>query len=312
MSSTGAIAKTVARVDQLIKENQYYEAHQAVRTVVARHVRQRKINSAVEVLQKSANLLLQANQNASAGDLVIYMIELFIRDNYEVDSTTCTSICQLLHQFDCHEPTIRTISHDIKIWLKAAQNDSKLHEPFKMEIHGALGQIFARADNIADAEQNLLLGTRDSAKLLGQMLFDYYMDEQKGSKAGLYIARGVLGYLGLANLRDSIVCLDAFLERLEVETAPSSCIQDEHSGMVIKVYSTEELLNFMQLLIISCMSGNPDLYRRLRVRYNSQLALLKGAELSLSKIASFYFGIESPRQNNMLQGLMSGLLGGGI
>lgn len=311
--SSAVISKAISRIDQLVNEGQFYEAHQAVRTVVARYVRQKKTEAAIQVLYGSAKLLLTAKQYASAGDLVIYVIELYKTDSIPLDDCICSQLCQVLHQFDCHDPTLKVISHDINGWLLSPANNNLSSQSQQVrEVHGALGQIFARAGEVSEAEHNLLLGTRQSARVLGDMLYEYYMDEADVQTAGLFAARGVLGYLCLDNIKDALACLDRFLERFEKAIKPLDVIADIPSGLTIKIFESTPLLNFVQLLVLSCLYGNGDLYKRLQVRYSPHLSHAKGFDSSLSKIASLYFGIEPVRPNNMLQGLMSGLLGGGM
>jgi hypothetical protein len=55
-----------------IAEGQYYEAHQQLRVVASRYVKQSNWNAALDILFEGASSLLKAGQGGSGGDLCLY------------------------------------------------------------------------------------------------------------------------------------------------------------------------------------------------------------------------------------------------
>lgn len=60
-----------------IAEGQYYEAHQQLRVVASRYVKQENWNAAIDILFGGAQSLLKAGQGGSGGDLCIFLMEVY-------------------------------------------------------------------------------------------------------------------------------------------------------------------------------------------------------------------------------------------
>ena len=60
-----------------IQEGNYYEAHQQLRTIAARYVKQAKYDAAVDVLFGGAQSLLRAGQGGSGGDLCLFLVDTY-------------------------------------------------------------------------------------------------------------------------------------------------------------------------------------------------------------------------------------------
>ena len=60
-----------------ISEGQFYEAHQQLRVVASRYVKQENWVAAIDILYGGALALLKAGQGGSGGDLCLYMVEVY-------------------------------------------------------------------------------------------------------------------------------------------------------------------------------------------------------------------------------------------
>ncbi|KAJ8099847.1 hypothetical protein POJ06DRAFT_118072 [Lipomyces tetrasporus] len=67
--SSSKLDKTLARVKQRIADHQFYEAHQALKTVAARYIKAQQYDQAIELLYHGAQELLTAGEGGSGGDL---------------------------------------------------------------------------------------------------------------------------------------------------------------------------------------------------------------------------------------------------
>lgn len=294
------LERTIARNDEKIAAGEFYDAHQGIRTVANRYVKQKAYNEAIEVLYKGAESLLKAKQYASASDLVLYILEVYTVAEVAVDSVSRNRLISLIQLFDVHEPTLVKISNEADTWSgqfgPVASGDAILHNLF--------GSVFAQADEGYEAEKNLLLGTKESAAVLGKLLWDW-SEESKDAPldAPLFLSRGVLGYLCTENIRDADKCSETFLGLFNSKHKPETN-SVEAVGGTITTYDSVPLFNFLQLLILACRSKNPETFKRLTARYAQQLGQLPAWGPALDKIGQVYFGIVPKRQGNMLEDLM--------
>lgn len=227
--STGAIERTLARVHKRIQACEYYEAHQAVRTVVARYVRKHEYNEAVGLLYSSCLLLARAGQYASVSDLLCYMFEVL--NEQQPQELPKGRIAQVIWMLDPLDPALKEVA------VHAPQSDP--------ELAHVLGIQFSRAGLIYEAERWLLRGNRDSARALAQL--HYTWGQQDPLHASLYFSRGVFGYLSVIN----IWCAQNYVDRM-LELVPSP----------------DKWIEFFKLLVPTCQTKDASLWRRLATHYN--------------------------------------------
>lgn len=169
-----------------------------------------------------------------------------------------------------------------------------------------------------EAEKHLILGTKESATFFAQFLFEWYLEDSDVSTAPYYIARATLGYLVVGNIRDAKRSLLYFTEKLAASprlasTAKYSTIATQQMTSTVAnftLFSSIPLLNFYELLILTCQRKNQDLFRRLRAHYKKYIEEAGGLDDALDKIGEKYFDIRVRNQSNMLQDLMGSLFSG--
>lgn len=291
-----------------IANGQYYEAHQAVRTVVTRHIRTKNYSEAIQLLCSSAELLFKAGEGGGGSDLVLYLLSVYELDSTPVDATSRARLLRLLAVIKPDEPNLKKIAKEITAWSSKYGQSTPLGDP---ELHHVLGVKFAEADEAYEAERHLLVGTKDSPAVLAQLLFDWYSDSSEPREAPLFLSRAVFGYLSLENIRDAHEVTNRYLSLLQ----SSSQFKFEPSGEAGLLISEDQpLLNFLQLLIPTCQYRSAEMYKRLQSRYAQEVNDIDAWFQPLAQLAQQYFGIAPPRSNNMLQDLMSSFMmpqGGG-
>ena len=88
-----------------IAEGQFYEAHQQLRVIAARYVKQSNWNAAIDILSQGAQALLQAGQGGSGGDLCNFLIEVYHKAETKPDAGSKARVLSLLRAFPPDEPT---------------------------------------------------------------------------------------------------------------------------------------------------------------------------------------------------------------
>jgi hypothetical protein len=247
---------------------------------------------------------LNAGQAGSASDLLLYLISTYQLAKVPVDSVSRARVVQLLRLFKPSEPTLKKIAQEITLWSSKSGN-VPYGDP---ELNHVLGTIFVKAGEGYLAERYLLLGTRESPALLADFLYEWSTElpQQSTEAAGMFMSRGVLSYLVLQNIRDARKFTSRFLEKLASNAINAKAATESDSEIL--VFDDVPLINFLQLLIITCQYKNADMYGRLKQRYRDSVIdrvdELKGP---LDIIGKVYFGIHPARQANVLQDLMGSL-----
>jgi len=281
-----------------------------VRTIVARYVRTKNYTEAIHILENSAELLLKAGQGGSGSDLFLYLLEVYDIGEIRVDAGSRARLLKLLALVRDDDPTLVKIANEITKWSSQFGDSIPLGDP---ELHHVLGSKFAAADEAYEAEKHLLVGTRESPAILAKLLFDWYAEADDFERAPQFLSRGVFGYLSIENFRDAHVVTKKFIELLKAspDCGKKYTFDAEITQDGISISSELPLLNFLQLLIVTCEYKSVDMYRRLISRYQSDIADLSAWTRPLDQIAQQYFGIAPQRSNNMFQDILGSLMGGG-
>lgn len=189
-----SVEQTVRKVQAHVAAGEYYEAHQAVRTVVNRCVRARETGAAVALLYSSALLLLRAGQSGSGGDLLLYLLKVYTDARVKVEGASKGRVCELVYYIDPRDGVLKQIAQHATAWA--------IGEP---DVAHALGAQLLRGGALAEAERYLLQGTVESAALLAQA----HAALQAQAPTVQLAWRGVLGYLAVENVRNARAYLDA-------------------------------------------------------------------------------------------------------
>ncbi|KAI6250884.1 Golgi to ER traffic protein 4 [Erysiphe necator] len=299
------ILKTVARIQDEIKEGQFYEAQQQTRLVAARYTKSKDWNSAIDILFNVAKSLLEAKKGGSGGDLCLMLIEVYIQAELSPDSDNKAKLVTLLHLFDSDEPTRKKFVGAMIGW-------SVKFGPFPAgdpELHHIVGSIYADELDVYEAERHLTLGTKDSPEILAKLEYKWYSDNESHT-AAQYAARAVFPYLLAGNIRDADRSLQVFLSNLTTtnKSVPVQSISSNNAD--VQIFPSIPLLNFLSLLILVIQKSNPNIFRQLVDRYLIQIKELRIWDDTLTRLGELYFGIERPRQGNPLMDILGGFFGG--
>ncbi|KAK9488536.1 hypothetical protein V1527DRAFT_456928 [Lipomyces starkeyi] len=306
--SSSKLEKTLARVKQRIADHQFYEAHQALKTVAARYIKAQQYDQAIELLYHGAQELLTAGEGGSGGDLSCYLIDTYKLAKIPVDSASKARVVQLFNLFKEDEPRRKEFVQDAVQW-SALYGEVGYGDP---ELFHIFGSAFASEDLPYDAEKFLLLGTKDSPVVLAELLYEWFSEDPEVITVSFYISRAVLGYLTVGNIRGAGLALDHYISKFIASGRTSQPKVLSVAGDEITEFSHFPLLNFLQLLIRTCQRKNADLFKRLRFRYKNDIKDAFDGEIdeALGKIGERFFDIQFRTQANLLQDLMGSLFSG--
>ncbi|KAG8623181.1 hypothetical protein KVT40_008157 [Elsinoe batatas] len=301
------IQKTIARQQQKVEEGQYYEAHQQLRVIASRYVKTSDWESAVDILSQGATMLLKANQGGSGGDLCMFLMDVYNKGELEADIKNKARLLYLLRAFPKNEPTKKRFVGEIVAW-------SSKNSPYPAgdpELHHVAGTMFAEEGEALDAERHLVLGTNDSPAVFASLEYEWYKSDEP-STAPLYVARAVIPYLLVGNIRAANKVWLLFTSKLA--STPGLSVQEVGSASSdLRVYPSLPLMNFLGLLLLSIQRGSADLFRQLKAQYGSHIKEVGSWDEALAQLGEMYFQIKIPSQSNPLMDMMgSFLMGGGM
>lgn len=143
------------------------------------------------------------------------------------------------------------------------------------------------------------------------MEYEWYKEDDSHT-AATYLARALLPYLLVANVRAANTSYRTFTSLLTADKGPGLAVQDVSSGSAdARVFPSLPLLNFLGLLLLAVQRGSPELFKQLQTKYGGHIAEVGAWDEALEMVAEMYFGIQRPRQSNPLLDMMGSLFGGG-
>ncbi|KUL82357.1 hypothetical protein ZTR_10523 [Talaromyces verruculosus] len=314
---TSKIDKTIARQQEKIAAGSYYEAHQQLRVIAARYLKQSNYDAAAEILTGGAKALLRAGSqqgaSASGGDLAIMLVvEVYNKAEWEISAEDAESrarkkrLIELLREFPPDEPSRKRYISEMIGW-SSKFGPLERGDP---ELHHAAGSVYAEENEPYDAERHLVLGTTDSAETLAKLEFEWYTGDEAHT-AAIYASRAVFPFLLTANLRSANKALLIFTSRLSAANPSLASQQVSSTSSDVRIYPSLPLLNFLNLLLIAVQRGSADLFRDLTRHYAPHIKEVGIWDDALASIGEMYFNIKIPRQGNPLLDMMGSMFFGG-
>ncbi|KAL3479434.1 hypothetical protein BJX99DRAFT_255437 [Aspergillus californicus] len=316
---TSRIDKTIARQREKIKSGAYYEAHQQLRVIAARYIKQANYDAAAEILTGGATALLKAGSQqgaaASGGDLAIMLVvEVYVKAGWEImggdndaeGRARKKRLIEILREFPSEEPTRKRFIQEMIGW----SGRFGIMERGDPDLHHAVGSVYAEDHEPYDAEKHLVLGTSESAETLAKLEYEWYTSDEPHT-AGIYAARAVIPFLLIGNLRSANKAFLIFTSRLS-SANPSLGVQEVSSASSdVRVFPALPLLNFLNLLLLAIQRGTSDLFKQLSAHYATQIREAGILDDALPQIGEQYFSIKIPRQGNPLMDMMGSMFFGG-
>ncbi|PVV02469.1 hypothetical protein BB560_003075 [Smittium megazygosporum] len=311
-----------------IDEGDFYEGHQALRTVqeIANYIRAYHngfsitVDDVADILHLSmssflyagAKELLKHDQVGSVIDLLHYIIKIYKEQNIPITEESRERITSIMIELPTNDKEILSVIIAATNWSKQLGNNPG-GDPI---LHHFFGTFLSAAPNYYEAEKHFLFGTLESSMALGRMLFAWSKTLPNCDK-GVFLCRGVFQYLALGNILFATNCYDAFLKaaKKDGEITVQMEAETEYGNSKME-YIESSISNGFCALVISAVKKsdrNPlspasKVFENCRKRY---LPVFGETEESFAKvldeIAELYFGIKVQKQVNLLNTLMNSL-----
>ncbi|OBA22154.1 DUF410-domain-containing protein [Metschnikowia bicuspidata var. bicuspidata NRRL YB-4993] len=308
------LQRTIARFQERIDNKDYYEAHQTLRTITNRYVKAKQFDLAIGILRQGASILASNKEYASASDLVSYLIQVYTEAGVACSASGPgheyrAALIELVSLLPDTDPSIGDLAKQALAWAQldgtSKFGDASLHHVFGTKLLAAVPEQATDADKykvFAVAELHLILGTFESLPVYVDYLFCWYLENKRTADAGEFLARAVVNYAYLKNIKFAQAATDRFLQKLIDLTQPALEKTDS-----LYVFEAHDLLNFLQLLVATLKKEHAgEKFMKLYGHYESLLAQ-NDLVAPVQYLGREYFGLSlgsAQGGNNMLANLM--------
>lgn len=317
------LKKSLARFRERINNGSYYEAQQTIRSITNRYVYSKNYEAAVSLLYQSTMILLESKQYDEAADLYLYMLEVLQDENktiQEFEAVDLGKIVNILSTFPNTDANLGNLAKETSKFV----NSKVGNEVGIPKINLLLGTKLLQsgiASQIDQSERYLFLSNDVSAlKLIVDLEYHTFKAEKKPEDFGLYLARVVLPYLSIKNVKFGELALTKMLQDFQEDIPPEKC--QSVNGMLIfeadgdtDMDNCYKLVNFLQLLLALTKRGSKEdsnIFSLILKRYQHVLKRYEGLFERINEIAVTYYNISFiKKQSNLLQDMMGSFLGGG-
>ncbi|BBM98369.1 golgi to ER traffic protein 4 [Marchantia polymorpha subsp. ruderalis] len=305
--SSANSGKTLQRLEKSVEAGNYYEAQQTYKTVYARYMAGRKYDEAMELLQAGASVQLKHGQVTCGAELAVLLIETFGKASVPYTSTALDRIIAIYNEFPKVDVgQIKAVSEDGSIseetveartrvegcssFLKAAIKwsiESGGQSKGAPELHKMLAEYIwtqSPVPELGKASIHFLRGNCPEA--FASAVVDCMSKCYQG-EADLVVARAILQYCSLGNLRDANILWS------KVKEACSDKLPDT------------PLLHFIKFLLQTLERDALPLFRMLRQNYKLSIERDPTFDEYLDDIAERFFNV---RRKTGIQGMLGDIM----
>ncbi|KAI3520218.1 hypothetical protein L1887_09497 [Cichorium endivia] len=305
-------AENIEKLKNIVKEGNYYGAQQMYKTISARYATVGRFSEALDLLQSGACLQLEHEQVTCGGELAVLFVEMLVKAKVDFDDDYLGRIRKIYKKFpqiplpqnlgledddEIHKLTetlgaAKTRVESCTSFLKAAIKWSSDTGPRKLgsaELHDMLAEyIYSESPEADMTRVSLHFARGRNPKKFASTLVNF-MGKCYPGEDDLAIARAVLMYLSIGNLRDANNIMD--------ETKKLAWAKELE-------FPESELMRFIDYLLQTLMRDALPLFNMLRQKFNSSIDRDPMFNELLEDIGEKFYGV---RRKNPLQGMFGDL-----
>ncbi|KAM9125066.1 Golgi to ER traffic protein 4 homolog isoform 1-T1 [Pangshura tecta] len=327
----GGVQRVEGKLRASVEKGEYYEAHQMYRTLFFRYMSQGKHVEARELMYSGALLFFSHNQQNSAADLSMLVLESLEKSDAKVTdellgatSIVCTVIDLSAALMDsgflssqCGDVCIARGSAILSKKLCLSENLAKVfslmdpNSPERVAFvsralkwssggsgklgHPKLHQLLAitlwKEQNYCESRYHFLHSTDGEG--CANMLVEYSSSRGYRSEVDMFVAQAVLQFLCLKNKTSASVVFTTYTQKHpSIEKGPPF---------------VQPLLNFIWFLLLAVDGGKLTVFTVLCEQYQPSLKRDPMYNEYLDRIGQLFFGVP-PKQTSSYGGLLGNLL----
>ncbi|KAI2658673.1 hypothetical protein H4Q32_016787 [Labeo rohita] len=278
----GGVQRVEGKLRASVERGDYYEAHQMYRTLFFRYMSQAKHAEARELMYNGALLFFSYNQQNSAADLSMLVLESLEKSGAKVDDETLEHLAKLFSLMDPNSPErVAFVSRAIK-WSSGGSGE--VGPPQTTPAAGA---------HIVESESRYHFLHSSDGEGCAQMLVEYSSARGFHGEVDMFVAQAVLQFLCLKNKTSALVVFTTYTQKHpSIEKGPPF---------------VQPLLNFLWFLLLAVDGGKLTVFTVLCEQYQPSLKRDPMYNEYLDRIGQLFFGVP-PKQSSSYGGLLGNLL----
>uniref|UniRef100_A0A3B6EBN3 Golgi to ER traffic protein 4 homolog n=1 Tax=Triticum aestivum TaxID=4565 RepID=A0A3B6EBN3_WHEAT len=300
--------ETIERFEKMVEGGSYYEAQQMYKSTSARYITCQRYSEGLDILQSGATIQLKHGQITCGAELAVLFVDTLVKGQCPYNEETFDRVRKIYEAFprinmphflgDDYDDDGQKLSEAISAakvrsegcssFLRAALRwsaefgTSRNGSP---DLHVMLGEyIYSESPETDMTKVSSHFVRGNDPKKFASMLVNF-MGKCYPGEDDTAIARSVLMYLSLGNLRDANLLMDGMKEQLK--------------SADMELPKTA-LIEFIKYLLQTLERDAYPLFRTLRQKYSASTDRDSVFEELLDEIAAKFYGV---RQQNPLEGL---------
>ncbi|KAG2455815.1 GET4 protein, partial [Polypterus senegalus] len=202
----GGVQRVEGKLRASVEKGDYYEAHQMYRTLFFRYMSQGKYTEARELMYSGALLFFSYNQQNSAADLSMLVLESLEKSDSAIADYILECLAKLFSLMDPNSPErVAFVSRALK-W--SAKGSGKLGHP---KLHQLLAITLWKEQNYGESRYHFLHSSDGEG--CANMLVEYSTSRGYRSEVDMFVAQAVLQLLCLKNKTGASVVFTTYTEK---------------------------------------------------------------------------------------------------
>ncbi|GAV91335.1 DUF410 domain-containing protein [Cephalotus follicularis] len=298
--------ENIEKLKKVVSEGNYYGAQQMYKSISARYVSAQRYSEALDILHSGACLQLKHGQVTCGAELSVMFVGTLVKGQVPYDDDSLDRVRKIFKMFP-RIPLPHNLGADDDVeklsealgaaktrvegcssFLKAAikwSAGSGAHKNGSPDLHAMLAEyLYSESPELDMAKISFHFVRGKNTKKFASTLVNF-MGKCYPGEDDLAIARAILMYLSMGNLRDANHVMD------EVKKQVKSKALD---------FMQSELIQYIIYLLQTLQRDALPLFNMLRSRYKSSLDREPAFHEFLDEIAEKFYGVQ---RRNPLQGM---------
>ncbi|XP_068642533.1 protein GET4-like isoform X1 [Aristolochia californica] len=289
--------ETIEKLEKVVKDGNSYEAQQMYKSTTARYVSAQKFAEALDILQSGASLQLKQAQVTCGAELAVLFVDTLVKGKFECNEDMLGRIKKIYKEFpqvslpqqvgvdeDMQKLSEALGAAKIRVegcssFLKAALRWSAefgAPQNGSPELHDMLAEyIYSESPEMDMTKVSLHFVRGNHPEKFASTLVNF-MGKCYPGEDDLAIARAVLMYLSLGNMRDANFLLDEVRKQLKIKDLG---------------FPRSDLIKFILYLLQTLERDALPLFRILRQNFKSSIEREPAFDELLDEIAERFYGV---------------------
>jgi tetratricopeptide (TPR) repeat protein len=316
MEKQKGMKNVIKKLEQSINNGDFYEAQQMYKTLYFRLTGQKKYHEVVELLLNGAINMLNHQRFNEGTELSLLLINVYNETKAKVNpqtlepilkifsiysnflSNTSISVNDITYNQNNEDENMEDINSSsssssfknafvaMESFMKAAikwsssNGDNKEGEP---QLYLLVARIFSKIGDYGKAQKYFLRSA--VPKEFASMLTEWSL-KANPSERDLFIARAVLQYLAIGNLKDANIVFEEFLS-----------LMDKNPQYEQKSFPRTPLINYIRFLLMTLERDAYPLFDMLRKKYAPSINRDIVFQEFLDQIAQIFFNVKTSSGN---------------